>query len=180
VEQHRLMSNDVLLGTIVGAQGLKGEVRVKAFTDSPEKLAAYGPLHAKDGRRFSVLNVRESKGLAIVRFEGIATRSSAESLKGLELYVARSALPHPEEREFYHADLLGLRAEDTVGRGIGKVIAIYNFGAGDVIEIERDDGRGTVLMPFTREIVPTIDLDAGRVVIAAPEEIEAETKGTVE
>jgi 16S rRNA processing protein RimM len=174
------MANDVLLGVVIGAQGLKGEVKVKTFTGTPERLGAYGALHTKDTRRFTVLNVRVAKDVAVVRFEGIVSRETAESLKGIELYIARSALPPGEPHEFYHADLIGLRAEDEVGRSIGKVIAIHNFGAGDVIEIEREDGGGAVLMPFTREIVPTIDIHEGRIVIAAPEEVEAETKGNVE
>jgi len=174
------MQGDVLLGVVIGAQGLKGEVKVKTFTEAPEKLGAYGTLHAKDGQTFQVLNVRAAKDVAIVQLEGIARRDGAEALKGVELYVSRSALPPGEEHEFYHADLIGLRAEDEVGRRIGKVIAVHNFGAGDVIEIEREDGGGTVLMPFTREIVPVIDTAEGRIVIAAPEEVEAETKGNVE
>ncbi|HEY4113361.1 MAG TPA: ribosome maturation factor RimM [Rhizomicrobium sp.] len=172
--------NDVLLGVVIGAQGLKGEVKVKSFTEAPEKLGAYGPLHARDGRRFVVKSVRGGKGSSIVALDGVASRDAAEALKGVELYVARGALPAVEAHEFYHADLLGLHAEDTEGRGIGKVIAIHNFGAGDVIEIECDDGQGTVLMPFTAEIVPTIDIAERRIVIAAPEEVEAETKGSVE
>lgn len=171
---------DVLLGVIIGAQGLQGEVKVKTFTETAEKLGAYGPLHTSDGRTFILANLREAKGVAVAQFEGIASREAAESLKGLELYVPRARLPAADAHEFYHADLIGLRAEDTEGRSIGNVIAIHNFGAGDVIEIARDDGLGEVLMPFTREIVPTIDIAAGRVVIAAPEEVEAETKGSVE
>ncbi|MBV8800685.1 MAG: ribosome maturation factor RimM [Alphaproteobacteria bacterium] len=174
------MPGDVLLGVVIGAQGLKGEVKVKPFTSMPDAVAAYGPLHAKDGRSFSIRSLRESKGVAIVGFEGIVTREAAESLKGVELYVARSALPPADPHEFYHADLIGLRAEDTEGRTIGKVIAIHNFGAGDVIEIEREDGGGTVMMPFTREIVPTVDVAQGRIVVAAPEEVEAESRGSVE
>jgi 16S rRNA processing protein RimM len=174
------MPNSVLLGVVIGAQGLKGEVKVKTFTEAPENLAAYGPLHARDGRTFTVCALREAKGLALVQFEGIATRDAAESLKGVELHVSRATLPKPETQEFYHTDLLGLRAEDATGRGIGRVTAIHNFGAGDVIEIARDDDAGAVLMPFTREIVPFIDVAQGRVVIAAPEEVEAETKGNVE
>ena len=171
---------DVLLGVVIGAQGLKGEVKVKTFTEAPENLGAYGPLHTRDGRKFTIAELRESSGLAIVHFEGINNRDAAEALKGAELCVSRATLPGTDEQEFYHADLLGLRAEDEVGRSIGKVIAVHNFGAGDVIEIARDDDNGTVLMPFTREIVPTIDLPQGRIVIAAPEEVEAETKGSVE
>jgi len=174
------MPGYVLLGVVIGAQGLKGEVKVKTFTERPEKLGAYGPLHTRDGRRFTVTSVRDGKGSSIVALEGVTSRNAAESLKGVELYVARSALPPVAAHEFYHADLLGLHAEDTEGRGIGKVIAIHNFGAGDVIEIERDDGQGTVLMPFTAEIVPTIDIAEHRIVIAAPEEVEAETRGNVE
>ena len=172
--------SDVLLGVVIGAQGLKGEVKVKTFTEAPENLAAYGPLHTREGRKLEIAVLRDGNGCAIVRFDGVNTREAAESLKGAELYVSRATLPGTGELEFYHADLLGLRAEDAVGRGIGKVIAIHNFGAGDVIEIARDDENGTVLMPFTREIVPTVDVAQGRIVIAAPEEVEAETKGSVE
>ncbi len=174
------MSKDVLLGVVIGAQGLKGAVKVKTFTEVPEKFGAYGPVHTRDGRVFNVATLRDSKGYAIVRFEEVTTRSAAESLKGVELHVPRDRLPKPEEQEFYHSDLIGLRAEDTDGRVIGKVIAIYNFGAGDVIEIGRDDGAGTVLMPFTREVVPSIDLEDGRMVIAAPEEVEARRTGNIE
>lgn len=174
------MPGDVLLGVVIGAQGLKGEVKVKAFTEVPEKLGAYGPLCAPDGRTFVVVGVRTAKETAIVQFEGVISREAAESLKGVELHVPRERLPEAEAHEFYHADLIGLRAEDEAGRMIGKVIAMHNFGAGDVIEIEREDGQGTVMMPFTREIVPTIDVAQGRIVVAAPEDVEAETKGSVE
>ncbi|MBV9570295.1 MAG: ribosome maturation factor RimM [Alphaproteobacteria bacterium] len=174
------MSGDVLLGVVIGAQGLKGEVKVKTFTETPENIAAYGSLHTRDGRKFAIAALREAKGLAVVRFDGIATRETAESLKGVELYIARATLPSPETQEFYHADLLGMRAEDTEGRSIGKVVAVHNFGAGDVIEIDREDGGGTVLMPFTQEIVPSIDIAERRIVVAAPEEAEAEREGWVE
>ncbi|MFL5237948.1 MAG: ribosome maturation factor RimM [Rhizomicrobium sp.] len=174
------MPKNVLLGVVIGAQGLKGEVKVKTFTETPEKLGAYGELHTKDGRKLVIANARAAKDVAVVQLEGIADRDAAESLKGVEFYIPRGALPAAEEHEFYHADLVGLRAEDTEGRAVGNVIAIHNFGAGDVIEMAREDGGGTVLMPFTREIVPTIDIAAGRIVIAAPEEVEAETKGNVE
>jgi 16S rRNA processing protein RimM len=171
---------DVVLGVVIGALGLKGEVKVKTFTETPENLRAYGPLHTRDGRKLTISELRDANGFAIVRFEGVDNRDAAESMKGIELHVSRATLPGTDEQEFYHADLLGLRAEDTEGRSIGKVIAVHNFGAGDVIEIARDDDNGTVLMPFTREMVPTIDLSDGRIVIAAPEAVEAETKGSVE
>lgn len=180
MKQHAVMSKDVLLAIVLGAQGLKGGTKVKTFTEAPGKLGLYGPLHTRDGRKFRVASLRESKDLAIVQFEGVTTRSAAESLKGVELYVSRTVLPNPDEQEFYHADLIGLHAEDTEGRRIGKVVAIHNFGASDVVEIERDDSNGTVLIPFTREVVPTIDIENGRVVIATPEEVEAEARGSVE
>jgi 16S rRNA processing protein RimM len=173
------MPRDILLGVVIGAQGLKGEVKVKTFTQSPEKLGAYGPLHAKDGRIFDIASVRAAKDIAIAAFKDIADRESAERLKGVELYVARNALHAPDSEEFYHADLVGLRAEDTEGRAMGVVRALHNFGAGDVIEILRDDGD-EVFLPFTREVAQQIDIEGGRIVIAAPEEVEAGEKGNVE
>lgn len=174
------MPRDVLLGAVIGAHGLKGEVRVKTFTANPETLGVYGPLHTEDGRRFTITHARANKpDEAIVRFAEIADRNAAESLKGTELFVSRSTLPAVKDEEFYHADLIGLRAEDGEGRVLGAVAAVHNFGAGDVIEIRRDDGD-SVLLPFTREVVPVIEIEAGRVIIAAPEEVEAETRGTVE
>lgn len=174
------MTRNVLFGAIIGAHGLKGEVKVKTFTHSPETFGAYGPLHTEDGRSFTVTHARSNKpDEAIVRFAEIADRNAAESLKGTELFVSRGVLPAVKDEEFYHADLIGLRAEDQEGRVLGTVTALHNFGASDVIEIARDDGD-TVMLPFTREIVPVIEIEAGRVIISAPEEVEAETKGTVE
>jgi len=174
------MTRNVLLGAVIGAHGLKGEVKVKTFTHSPDTLGAYGPLHTEDGRSFTVTHTRANKpDEAIARFAEIADRNGAESLKGTELFVSRTALPAADEEEFYHADLIGLRAEDAEGRVLGTVSALRNFGASDVIEIARDDGD-TVLLPFTREVVPVIEIESGRVIIAVPEEVEAETKGTVE
>jgi 16S rRNA processing protein RimM len=166
------MARDVLLGVIIGAQGLKGEVKVKTFTATPEGLGAYGPLHDKDGRAFSIASVRAGKDISFVSFGEIANRNAAEKLKGVELFVSRDALPAPDPEEFYHADLVGLHAEDAEGRAIGTVRAIHNFGAGDVIEIVRPDGD-EVFLPFTREVAQEIDLASGRIVIAAPEEVEA-------
>jgi 16S rRNA processing protein RimM len=166
------MSRDILLGVVIGAQGLKGEVKVKTFTESPERLGAYGALHAKDGRAFVVKTARASKAdIAIVRLDGVGDRNAAEKLKGLELFVARDALPPPDDEEFYHADLIGLAAHDAEGRVLGTVSAIHNFGAGDVISIARSDG-GDMILPFTRGVVPTVDVKQGFVVVAVPEEAE--------
>lgn len=164
------MSRDILLGAIVGAQGLKGEVKVKTFTESPERLGAYGALHDAKGREFVVRDVQAARtDIAIVRFAGVSDRNAAEALKGTELFVDRDALPPPEDEEFYHADLIGLAAVDGEGRALGTVAGLHNFGAGDVIAIARSDG-GDMFLPFTRAVVPTIDVKAGRIVIVAPVE----------
>lgn len=174
------MPRDVLLAAVIGAHGLKGEVKVKTFTEAPDALTRYGTLHLKDGRKLDIAHVHATKpGEAIVAFKGVGDRTAAEYLKGEELFVSRAMLPALEAQEFYHADLVGLNAEDAEGRMLGKVHAIHNFGAGDVIEIARPDGD-TVLLAFTRDNVPTIDLEAGRIVIAVPEEVEAGGHGNVE
>jgi 16S rRNA processing protein RimM len=172
------MTRDILLGVVTGVHGLKGEVRVKTFTESPDGLSAYGALRAADGDVFTIADARAVKtGEAIVRFNGISTREQAEALKGVELHVARDVLPETGHEEFYHADLVGLRAEDEAGRAVGFVRAIHNFGAGDVIEIARDDG-GNVLLPFTRRVVPLVDVAGQRIVVATPEDVEE--RGNVE
>jgi 16S rRNA processing protein RimM len=163
---------DILLAAVMGAQGLKGEVKVKTFTESPDALRAYGVLHDAKGRTYEITAFRIAKpGEVVMSFKGITDRHAAEALKGTELFVARGALPATNEDEFYHADLIGLEAFDTEGRLVGKVAAIHNFGAGDVIAITRADG-GEVLLAFTREIVPEIDIAGGRIRIAVPEDDE--------
>ena len=173
------MARDVLLGVVIGALGLKGEVKVKAFTERPDKLGAYGPLTTKDGKTFRVKSVRAGKDEAVVALDGVNDRNAAEALKGAELFVPRSALPKADANEFYYADLVGLRAEDTEGRAMGTVRAVHNYGAGDVLELVRDDGD-EVFLPFTRDVAQEIDIEGGRIVIAAPEEIEAGKEGSVE
>jgi|SRR5215469_5986925 len=164
------MDRDVLLGVVIGAQGLRGEVRVKTFTQSPLKLSAYGPLRTANGKSFEIAELREGKGdVAVARFKGIDDRNAAEALDGIELFVPRSALPATDSDEFYHADLVGLSAEDAEGRYIGEIRAIHNFGAGDVIEIARSAGD-TVFLSFDRATVPTVDLANRRVIIAEPED----------
>ncbi len=176
------MPADILLGVVIGAHGLKGEVKVKTFTETPDRLGAYGPLHAKDGRVFivTVARVTAPDGV-VVRLDGVDDRTDAEALKGLQLFVARAALPKTEAEEFYHADLIGLRAEDGEGRLIGHVRGIHNFGAGDVLDIEKPDGS-EALLPFTRDFVPVVDVKSGRITIAVPEEVEAraDNPGAVE
>jgi 16S rRNA processing protein RimM len=175
-----MAGRDVLLAAVIGAQGLKGELRVKTFTEHSEALARYRGLHTADGRRFTVTAARAAKpGEAILMLAEVADRSAAEALKGTELYVPREALPATGGDEFYHTDLVGLRAEDVEDRVIGHVKAIHNFGAGDVIEIEQPGGD-TVLLAFTIETVPSIEIDKGRIVIAVPRDDEAEREHGVE
>ena len=174
-------TRDVLLAAVIGAQGLKGEVKVKAFTITPDALASYGPLHTKDGRRFTVTAVRGNKpDEAVLTLAEVQDRSHAEGLKGTELFISRNALPATADAdEFYHADLIGLRAEDVQGMAIGTVKSIQNFGASDVIEIEQPGGD-TILLAFTRETVPEIEIDKGRIVVAVPRDDEAEARHGVE
>jgi len=171
---------DVLLGVVTGVQGLKGEVRVKTFTETPERLGGYGSLHTPEGRKLEVAALRLSKrDGAIIRFKGVDDRDSAERLVNAKLLIDRSALPTTAADEFYHADLIGLRAQDGEGRLLGGVRAIHNFGAGDVIEIERLGG-GTLLLPFSRDFVPKIDFANGCVTVAEPEDAEAREQRGIE
>ncbi len=161
----------VCLGVITGAHGVRGLVRVKSFTEVPEDVAAYGPLSDEDGARVLTLFVTgRSKDALLARVEGVVDRDQALALKGTRLYVPRDVLPAlDEEQTFYHADLLGLAAEDPEGRPLGRVVAVHNFGAGDILEL---DGEGRRLVPFTRQAVPVVDLDGGRLVVELPEEVE--------
>jgi 16S rRNA processing protein RimM len=163
----------VLLGRISGAQGLKGEVRITTFTDAPENLAAYGPLTTPDGRLFRIEDLRPVKGAVVAaRLAGIADRTAAEALRGVELYVSRECLPPPDEDEWYYDDLVGLAAISPEGAAIGEVIAVQNYGAGDLLEIRVSGERQTLLVPFTEAAVPQVDIAAGRVVVRLPEDVE--------
>ena len=164
----------VCLGAIAGAHGVRGQVKIKSFTEDPSDLTAYGPLGDEaGGRRFEIAVTGQAKGLLLARIAGVADREAAQALRGVRLYVDRAALPEPEEAEaFYHADLIGLAAEDAQGEPLGRVAAVENYGAGDYLEIERPEGE-PLLIPFTQVAVPFVDLEAGRVVVAPPEEVEA-------
>ncbi|MFQ5775805.1 MAG: ribosome maturation factor RimM [Kiloniellaceae bacterium] len=163
----------VCVGVIAGAHGVRGLVRIKSFTEDPANLAAYGPLSDEGGgRRFEVTLAGRTRGALLARIEGVADRNAAQALSGTRLYVARAALPEPEEEEYYHADLIGLRAEDPAGRALGRVAAVHDFGAGDVLEIERAEEE-PLLVPFTKAAVPVVDLAGGRLVVEPPEEAAA-------
>ncbi len=165
----------ICLGVIAGAHGVRGLVKIKSFTETPEDVAAYGPVTDEaGGKRFVVKVKGRVKGLVLAELEGIRDRDQAQALHGQQLYVERAALPRLDEEEtFYQADLIGLAAEDPEGRPLGRVVAVPNFGAGDLLEI-LDPERVSQFYPFTRDVVPEVDLAAGRVVIRPPAEVIAQ------
>jgi 16S rRNA processing protein RimM len=172
----------VCLGVIVGAHGVRGLVKVKSFTETPEDVAAYGPVSDRRGARRWSLDVKgpapgKAGDVLLVRVEGVDDREAAQALHGTELFVDRAALPAlAEDDTFYHADLIGLRVEDAQGRALGSVKAVENYGAGDVLEVERPDGT-SLLLAFTRAAVPLVDVAGGRLVAAPPAEIEVLPQG---
>jgi 16S rRNA processing protein RimM len=169
----------ICVARIGAPHGVRGAVKLWTFTEDPMAVMQYGPLATKDGtRRFEVADAREAKGHLVATLKGVATREDAERLNGTELYIAREKLPATDADEYYHADLIGLAAVDAVGAPIGRVIAIHNFGAGDIIEIAPAHGT-SMLLPFTNAVVPTVDLAAGRVVIELPQEIEGDDEGSI-
>ena len=162
----------VLLGAIAGAHGIRGEVKLVSFTDPPDNIAAYGPLVTADGRRFVIERLRLLKGTSFAAtLEGVTDRNMSERLKGTQLFIDRAILPKPEEDEWYHSDLIGLAAETESGERLGEVVAIHDFGAGDLIEIRWRGEKGTTFLPFTKECVPVVDIGGARVIVAPPEEI---------
>ena len=168
------MSAPICVARIGAAHGVRGAVKLWTFTEDPLAVKHYGPLTTKDGaRKFEVATAREAKGHLVATLKGIATREEAERLNGIELYIAREKLPATDEDEYYHADLIGLAAVNAANEPIGRVTAIHNFGAGDIIEIAPPHGP-TMLLPFTNAVVPTVDLAAGRVVIVSPDEIDGD------
>jgi 16S rRNA processing protein RimM len=168
------MAGQICIARIGAAHGVRGAVRLWTFTADPLAVKRYGPLATKDGARtFEVTHVREAKDHLVATLKGVATREDAERLNGLELYVAREKLPATDEDEYYHADLIGLAAVTPANEPIGRVTAIHNFGAGDIIEIAPPHGA-TMLLPFTNAVVPSVDLAGGRVVIELPGEIDGD------
>lgn len=157
----------VCLGVVGRPHGVKGLVRIRPFTEDPEAIGAYGPLtDRKTGREFRVSVANVAKGMVIARIEGVEDRDAAEALGGMELWVARAALPEIEEEEaYYHHDIIGLAAEGPDGEDLGEVMAVENYGAGDLLEVRTPEGR-QVMVPFTARDVPVVDIEGGRVVIA--------------
>jgi 16S rRNA processing protein RimM len=166
------MSDRILIGVIVGAHGVRGEVKIKSFTAAAADVAAYGPVTDEAGtRRLKLKPVGEAKGTVVARIDGIADRNAAEALKGLRLYISRTALPDTGEDEFYCADLIGLPLQLRDGSAYGRIKSVEDFGAGDVVEIALEAG-GTEFQPLTRRIFPVLDPKAGRAVIEPPAVVE--------
>jgi len=164
----------VCIGVIAGPHGVKGQVRLKSFTADPGDVAAYGPVtDAAGARRFGGIEITgTARNVLIARIAGVKDRTAAEALRGVELYVDRDRLPEAEEDEFYHADLIGLPVRKTGGEAFGTVVALHNYGAGDVIEIRGADG-GIEFLPFNKEVVPEIDIENGFLVVEPPAETYA-------
>lgn len=169
------MSNPELIcvGAIAGSFGVKGEVRLKSFCADPEAIASYGPLFTENGAQsFKVSLTRPVANGIGARLSGVTTKEQADALKGTSLYVSREKLPSLGDDEFYHADLIGLEVRDTGGALIGKVAAVHNHGATDLLEVSGPALKEPLLIPFTRAIVPTVDLTAGRVIADLPEGLD--------
>jgi 16S rRNA processing protein RimM len=170
------MNKRICVARIGAAYGTGGEVRLWPFTTRAEDVASYGPLQTADGRVFEIASLRPGKEFLVARLTGVTDRTAAEKLCNTDLYVSRERLPEPETDEFYHADLIGLRAEDTEGRAIGTVVAVHNFGAGDMLEIAPEAGSETLMHPFSTAAVPIVDIAAGRIVVVLPDEADTSSE----
>ncbi len=160
----------ICLGKIADAHGIRGELRIRTYTEAPEDISAYGPLENEAGdRRFSFSKVRLVKDGIVARLEGIKDRTQAESLKGTLLFVDRARLPEQDDGVWYHTDLIGLAVIDANGATVGEVVSVQNYGAGDLLEIRPEDGSTTLLVPFTEDVVPTVDIAGGSLSINPPE-----------
>ena len=160
----------VCLGQIGAAHGVRGEVRLRSFTSDPAAIADYGPLETEDGRVLEIEKLRPAKDHFVARLSGIRDRDAASALTNTKLYVPRERLPRTEDPdEFYHADLIGLAAVDRAGKTLGTVVAIHNFGAGDLIEVRPQTGGSTELVPFDSTHVPEVDIASGKIVVHPPD-----------
>ena len=163
------MTNRICVARIGAAHGTSGEVRLWPFTTEAADVAAYGPLQTGDGQVFEIVSLRPGKDFLVARLKDVSDRTAAERLCNTDLYVPRERLPDPEADEFYHADLIGLRAEDAERGVIGAVVAVHNFGAGDILEIAPAAGGDTLMLPFSIAAVPSVEIAVGRIVVVLPE-----------
>jgi len=168
----------VCVAKIGAAHGVRGEVRLWPFTADPLAVTLYGPLRSEDGRTFEIEAVRPAKDFLVARLKNVSDRTAAERLCNVELFVPRDRLPELGEEEFYHADLIGAAVEDPSGTVLGMIMAVHNFGAGDLLEVRPAGGGDTVMVPFTETTVPSIDLAHGRVVMVPPEELSEAAEST--
>jgi 16S rRNA processing protein RimM len=170
----------VCVARLGAAHGVRGDVKLWSFTADPAAVAGYGPFETADGRAVEIEALRPARDFFVARLKGVADRTAAERLRNVELFVPRARLPAPADGdEFYHADLIGLAVVDQNGAELGTVVALHNFGAGDIIEVRRTESRDTVMLPFTQAAVPQIDVAAGRVVVAT-EAFAASSKSEAE
>lgn len=164
----------ILVGLVGAPHGVRGEVRVKSYTEIPTAIGRYRPLLLEDGRSVEVLGLRALKDdMVVARFASVDTREAASALTNTRLYVDRAVLPTPDEEEFYQADLIGLRVETADGALVGHVLSINNYGAGDLLDVGRAEG-GSILVPFTKAFVPVVDVAAGRLEVTAEALVEDE------
>ncbi|MBY5986797.1 ribosome maturation factor RimM [Roseovarius atlanticus] len=165
------MTDLICIGAVAGAFGVRGELRLKSFTATPEDIATYGPVTSEDGTQSYTITLtgQATKGALIARLSGVATKEQADALRGLRLFVERDRLPALPDDEYYHADLIGLDVYDTGGTLLGRVKSVQNHGASDILEIHGPGLKSTVLLPFTLEAVPTVDLASGRIIADPPE-----------
>jgi 16S rRNA processing protein RimM len=174
----KMADQQICVGVITGAHGVQGFVRVKSFTATPEDVAAYGLLSDESGiQTFDLTLTGAAKGVLLARIAGANDRNAAEALRGVEMWVDRSKLPVADDDEFYHADLVGLAAVRPDGSAFGTVRALHDFGAGEMIEFDLNEG-GNVILPFTHDVVPNIDIAAGQVVVNPPNAVDATREKT--
>jgi 16S rRNA processing protein RimM len=174
-------SREILVGVFGAPHGVRGEVRLKSYTADPAAIRTYGPLLDASGtRRFVIEALRPTgKDMFVARVKGVSDRESAEALNGTQLFVARDVLPAPEEEEFYYADLIGLRVDSEHGEVLGSVIALHNFGAGDILEIAPPPDaadKTTAMLAFTRALVPIVDVPGRRIVVVVDPFVESSTR----
>ncbi len=159
----------VLLGRIVTVHGIRGDVVIDSYTGEPADIAAYGPLQSTDGaKEFKLKVLRVTPKGVVAHIAGIDDRNAAEALRGTDLYAPRESLPAADEGEYYYTDLEGLRADNEAGETLGTVLAVQNYGAGDLLEVKLSGERGTEFIPFTDTYVPIVDIPGGRVVVVMP------------
>lgn len=164
-----MAEDTIIVGSFAGAFGVHGDVRLKSFCADPEAIADYTPLMRADGETITTIVIKgQTKGSLIARVDGVTTKEDADALRGMDLIAKRDQLPSLPDDEFYHTDLMGLTAYDTGGAELGRVKAVQSNGADDLLEIVSPAQKDSVLVPFTKKIVPTVDLVSRRIVLDPP------------